>query len=394
MDADTVILSGLNEKIWPQTQTPDPWLSLSMQRSLGFSDPEQNTGRAAYTFILPFCAPHVILTWSKKREGSLTLPSRWLQQLFAVLEKNNITWKDYQHPALVWAKNIDRPQRIVPRNAPAPCPPIALRPTSLSATDIREWFNDPYNLYARKILDLKQPDPIDHTAGAREWGIIIHAILEEFLPYVAEADARERFDRIADKILETQTIEPLQRLRWQLRLGRIAQEVIALYDNDTAARYQEVTGRITRQAPHTKITIHGRADLISVSGSSITVCDFKTGNVPGQTEIADGRDPQLAILGLIAQENGFKEFSNKSISGLGYIGVKGKYNVVLQHKHFEKPEELIEKNNLRLTEYISQYYTASTPYSAQSYSLHRYDPYEHLKRTAEWSIPQAENEDA
>ena len=62
---------------------------------------------------------------------------------------------------LVWARELDAPitpaptaLRMAPR--PDPAPPVALRPIELPVTAIETWVRDPYAVYARYILRLRQ----------------------------------------------------------------------------------------------------------------------------------------------------------------------------------------------------------------------------------------------
>jgi ATP-dependent helicase/nuclease subunit B len=393
-DADLVILAGLNEKIWPPQPPGDPWLSQPMRRSVGFTDAQARMGQSALKFMNLFCAPDIMVSWSKEREGSPALPSRWLLQIFAVMEKNGLKREDYMQPACIWAQGLDRPSKLQPRTAPAPVPPLELRPKKLSLTEIRNWFNDPYSLFVKRILDLEPLDPIDHTIGAREWGTIIHEIIEKFLPRVDEADPLAVFNRIAENELALYSIDPLQKMRWQQQLARIGQELLAVYQGQTAKSYGELPGHITRAIDGTDITIHGRADLISIEADRVTVTDFKTGTLSGEKDILAAKDPQLALLGLIAREGGFDGLKAADVDRLQYIGIKGRHDRVFEEKVFDNPDTLIEANADKLMEMLVAFYRDKAPYHAEQAAGARYDTYEHLKRAAEWALPQEEEEEA
>ena len=63
---------------------------------------------------------------------------------------------------------------------PAPCPPLAARPTRLSVTEIEHWLRDPYTIYARHILRLLPLDAVDTAPGARDRGTVIHGAIGDF----------------------------------------------------------------------------------------------------------------------------------------------------------------------------------------------------------------------
>ncbi len=47
---DRVIIGEVNENIWPQAVTADPWMSRPMKREFGFPLPERTVGVGAYDF--------------------------------------------------------------------------------------------------------------------------------------------------------------------------------------------------------------------------------------------------------------------------------------------------------------------------------------------------------
>ena len=73
---------------------------------------------------------------------------------------------------LDWQAKLDRPAAVRPIAPPAPCPPVAARPRTLSVTEIETWRRDPYAIYARHILRLKPLDPLDAEPGAAERGTL------------------------------------------------------------------------------------------------------------------------------------------------------------------------------------------------------------------------------
>ena len=68
-DVDTIILAGLNEGIWPNTSSNDPFLSRSMKAEIGLEPPERRIGLAAHDFQMGMGAHNVILSRSKKSKS-------------------------------------------------------------------------------------------------------------------------------------------------------------------------------------------------------------------------------------------------------------------------------------------------------------------------------------
>ncbi len=152
LQADLVILGGLNEGAWPPDAGHDPWMSRPMMKQFGLPSPERGTGLAAHDFVQGFCAPEVVLTRARRVDGAPTVPARWLQRLDTVLQAMDID------PALLtnkggrWLEAVRAMDRATEQRAcvrPAPCPPVNLRPRKLSVTQVETWMSDPYSIYAQ-----------------------------------------------------------------------------------------------------------------------------------------------------------------------------------------------------------------------------------------------------
>ncbi|MBY0420671.1 MAG: double-strand break repair protein AddB, partial [Parvularculaceae bacterium] len=92
--ADLVILSGLNEGVWPGEVGADPFLSRGMRRALGLPSPERGIGLAAHDFGMLAAAPRVLLTRAARQDGAPTTPSRWLVRLKNILRERTINSVD------------------------------------------------------------------------------------------------------------------------------------------------------------------------------------------------------------------------------------------------------------------------------------------------------------
>jgi ATP-dependent helicase/nuclease subunit B len=70
------------------------------------------------------------------------------------------------HPAVGWARSLDlSPTGPKPVTPPRPCPPVAIRPSRLSVTEIETWLRDPYAIYAKHILRLPALKPLARRRG-------------------------------------------------------------------------------------------------------------------------------------------------------------------------------------------------------------------------------------
>ncbi len=202
---DRVVLGGLNEGTWPGQTRLDPLLSRPMRERLSLEPPERRIGLAAHDFAQALGHPEVWLTRADREDGEPKVASRWLQRLTAHAGKDLAdAMRARGRRYLDFARRLDRAERIDPPRRPAPSPPVALRPTRLSATRIETLIRDPYAIYAQYVLRLSPFEPLGKLPDARERGNLVHDILEDFVrerprgPFDADALLRTPRDRPRD----------------------------------------------------------------------------------------------------------------------------------------------------------------------------------------------------
>ena len=181
MDADLMLLGGLDEMVWPPQARADAFLNRPMRAALGLTPPERKLGQTAHDFTQAMGRRRVILSRAQKRGGAPTVASRFLQRLAALGDETFAGCALRGRKYVELARLVDRPPasaREIKR--PLPRPPLDLRPTSLSVTRIETLRRDPYALYAELILRLVPLDPIAPAPGPAEAGSAIHAALEAF----------------------------------------------------------------------------------------------------------------------------------------------------------------------------------------------------------------------
>ena len=196
LDADVVVLAGLDETIWPPQPKGDAFLNRPMRAQLGLTPPERRIGQSAHDFAMAMGARQVVLTRAAKRARAPTVASRFLQRIAALAEAPVYAAMRARGDRLVsLARLLDAAQPCAPLPRPAPRPPVDLRPTSLSVTRVETLRRDPYAIHAERILELQPLAPLDFAIGASEQGMGVHEALKalverwprEFLPEEARA---------------------------------------------------------------------------------------------------------------------------------------------------------------------------------------------------------------
>lgn len=392
--ADIMVLGGLNEGTWPPQPPADPWMSRPMRQKLGLPLDERRIGLSAHDFCQAMAAPTVYLTRSLRVDGTPTKPARWLLRFETVLEASNLKLKGNSDQWHHWFKMLDRPVRAQPVQRPAPKPPLAARPRSLSVTQIETWMRDPYAIYARHILGLKAWDPLDDDPGASEYGQLVHKALETFLkayPDSLPANALDLLLAVGRQVFAESLDRPGVWAFWWPRFESVAEWVIAQERQRrplVRSSQCEIDGKLTIAAPAGPFTLQARADRIDImKDGTLVLIDYKTGKPPNKPEIAAGYAPQLPLEAAIANGGGFAQVPDHPVSQLLFWQLKGGDIGGIETSAGDDAQDLAQAALEGLRGLVAAFDDPNTPYEARPYALMapKYSDFGHLARIAEWA---------
>lgn len=403
-EADRVVLGGLVEGVWPPEPRTDPWLSRPMRQQLGLDLPERRIGLSAHDFAQALGAKEVILTHATKLAGAPTVTSRFLQRLSAIAGEDrwNAALKRGEK-YLSWSRSIDRPAEVTPAARPAPKPPLETRPKRLSVTEIEHWLRDPYTIYAKHILRLIALEQVDATPGAADRGTIIHEAIGNF----SRAFAERWPDKPLDELLTfgRQAFAPYNdypeaKAFWWPRFERIARWFVtweADRRKDIAALHSEIYAEF-EVTPNFKL--RGVADRIERrNDGTYAILDYKTGQPPGDREVAIGLAPQLTLEAAMLRQGAFEKIAlGSSVSELTYVRLSGGEPAGKPSpKKFKDatPDQKADEALARLRGVIARFESLETPYQSfvrPQWVGRTYSDYDHLARVKEWSASGGESD--
>lgn len=393
IQADRVILGGLNEGTWPPAPATDPWMSRGMRSDFGLPGPDRSIGLSAHDFVQGFCAPDVILTRALRVNGTPSVPARWLLRFDAVLQALDMSLNDGPHEE--WAAHLDDVKEIAPVRRPAPTPPVSARPRRLSVTKIETWLNDPYSVYAQYVLRLKPLDPLQKPVDAAIRGTLLHKMMDKFVqlhPKTLPENVQSEFLTISAAELANFSDDPALWSFWKPRLARLG-EWIGTHERKWRSEWTfakaEAEGAIEREGPAGIFTLNARADRIDLSrdGSMAAIIDYKSGGKFTKKGMADGTYPQLPLEALILSEGKFDDVPAKPVGMLAYWVLRGGSaggEATILDKDVARA---VDFARVGLDALIATFDHESTPY----YSLPdlsrrpRYNDFEHLARVKEWT---------
>lgn len=387
---DLLVLGGLNEGTWPAAAAADPWLSRPMRQKLGLVAPERAIGLAAHDFAMLAAGPRVVLTRALKSEGTPTVASRWLQRLTQLTAGLDFRERLAGHRAcLTLATALEKPERYEPEGRPAPTPPVARRPRSLSVTEIETWLRDPYAIYAKHVLKLAPLEPLDAAIGPLERGTVVHRILELFLKEGGGSETR--LHAIADDVFRDAGIPHAVQAVWRPRFRKAAHWFLDLERERRAAIAQsflEVRGTMGFPAPGGDFTLRARADRIDMlRAGGAAILDYKTGRPPTADQVTAMLAPQLPLEAAILAAGGFVEIGAVEPAALIYIQFGGGADAG-KRIDIPDPRALATDAELRLAQRIVYFDQETTPYLPRLVPFKRTIPgdYDHLSRVREWAV--------
>jgi ATP-dependent helicase/nuclease subunit B len=260
---------------------------------------------------------------------------------------------------------------------PTPKPDKQFLPKTLWSTDIEKLLKNPYEFYAKKILKLREKEPLFDLFDRRNFGIIIHQLLEKLaekckIKLISSQSQLTAFIyKFARQNLSTAYYHGwIERL---LNLRPLFQEL-----------FVEANGTIDNEyiikTTLNHIEIAAKIDYCLTNDRQISFIDYKTGALPTKNNIIMGFNCQLTIAALIALDN---QITPEKISYLKLIGG----DKLFQEIEINNPllTELITNCRQGLNDIIELFYRQQAAFIAVPKNLHNhnYNQYDHLARTLE-----------
>ena len=392
--ADTMIVSGLNENVWPSAPPEINWLSRDMLKKLGLPSSDLHMGKAANDFIQLTSSTDVLLTRAERNGDVPSVSSPFLTRLRMVLGKTDLTEHLESKSQLASINEaLNKPSQIKPIAPPAPKPPKDARPKQLSATAIETLLRDPYSLYARHILKLNPRETLDSEPSARERGNFIHEILENFVLKYPDEMPKNAYDELIDmgkEVFNERLDNPTVRAFWWPRFEYVAQWFV----NEENERRDfartigtEVPGRLDIETKNGKFTLTAIADRIDrLSDDKLSIIDYKTGTVPTKSAVTRGFSPQLTLEALIALAGGFKGIDASDVGSLEYWKLSGGQPAGKIMPINENINKLEQEALEGLTDLMETFLDEDTPFlpTPRPRLAPRFNNYAHLSRADEW----------
>jgi ATP-dependent helicase/nuclease subunit B len=277
---------------------------------------------------------------------------------------------------------------------PRATPPVETRPRRLSVTEIETWLRDPYAIYARHVLRLRNRDPLDEEVGPLERGNAMHKALELFVaeyPGTLPLDAAARLIAIAEAVFAEMKIPQAVLALWRARLPSAAHWFVEEFERPRRAAiaqsWLEKKGTLVFPAKGGDFTLVARADRIDRrNDGDAAIIDYKTGALPQKNWTATFLAPQLPLEGAILAAAGFDGVPKMDVAELLYVKLSGGAKPG-EPRELENAKTLAGTALAKLQELVALFDDPATPYipRVRPRTQGQEGDYDHLARVREWA---------
>lgn len=375
LNHDLIIVASLNEGDFPTIEAED-WLGRKIKKDLGIDKSLKKIGQNAYDFCNYLCNSEVILTRSLTNSGNILAPSPFLLKLETLAQKQKINFDNKSEYCELLKKQND--STIFKIERPQPKPALEFRPKKLAITDISKLISDPYTIYAKRILQLRELPKIDFTPSYAEFGSFVHKALEEFIKNPQEL---EKSLAASQEIFGQYFLSEEAQLLWWPKFENIFSNFFAAEKEiRTVKNLTEFEVNLVLEG----VAIKGKIDRIAFDNNDAAhIFDYKTGGVPSKIDVLSGYEPQLTIAALMLLESAFKnEIASLNYRKLSFSAAE-KISKISQNS--EEIKILAAAAKAGLEKLFGFFADKNNGYiAAPNLQNYRENEYSHLSRIKEW----------
>ena len=264
-------------------------------------------------------------------------------------------------------------------------------------------MRDPYAVYARYVLNLRQLDRPGQSAEALARGQAVHRAVERLTlswPDVLPDDCEAEIATLLHEELTHHGFEDAAMAR-EGPLARNCARWLAGFEMRRRARGIEIRVeeevQMTFDAPAGPFILTAKADRIELSSTGAAILDFKTGAAPSAKQVKSGFAPQLTLTGAILAEAGLKTSGPVEPEELTYVRVVGRKvpGESAVRAQGAEASDLSMAALAGLKARVARFDDQTTPYLswvAPQFMGNFGGNYDHLARVWEWAVAGADGD--
>lgn len=360
--ADVVILTGLNDGMFPARGYENAWLPKNIAQQIGLPSPDRKVSLQALDFMNLSCGQTVYWLRSAVSGGVQTTESRFLSRIIARHAQIDVSY------GLGILQELAARDNVLPMTLDysAPMPPNDW--SDVYVTELDYLIHNPYAFYVKHILKLKTIDDYWVLPDARHFGLLVHDVIENATDWNVDALVAQ---------MDAQALKLLGRGNiifhfWHKRFLEIA-PIVSRELSDTKNTYAEISGSVKIAGRN----VRARADRIWDGG----VLDIKTGAAPNKNQLLQGNAPQLPLEALMLQSGGFKIKTTYMSAQpvMKFLQLKNNDSRLIEYDA-QTTQMMINGAVSKITDLFNMYSAGGAPYEYHETSDKKYQQYDDLAR--------------
>ncbi len=358
--ADVVILTGLNEGMFPARGYENAWLPKKIAEKIGLPTPDRKVALQALDFMNLSCGGQVYWLRSLQSGGVQTTESRFISRVIVRAGEFNHCTEILD--AVLARDNV--PHKSLDYSVPTP-------PNDWSdvyVTELELLIHNPYAFYVRHILKLRVLDDYWVGPDARDFGNLVHDVVEHATDLRPDVLVSQMDARALEKLGRGSVLFHF----WHKRFIEIA-PIIANELSSVPRAWAEIGGVVKIAGRN----VRARADRIWDGG----VLDIKTGAAPTKSQLAQGNMPQLPLEAYILQSGGFpiQTTQNSKTPIMRFLQLRNNDACVIEYDA-QTTHEMMRAAVDKVTELFNIYSAGGAGYEYRETGDAKYKQYDDLAR--------------
>jgi ATP-dependent helicase/nuclease subunit B len=273
---DAVLVLGADAEHFPLRDQATLFLNGSLQVQLGLSDPDQRLlAQRRELALLLASAQRVLITWQSTVQGEKRAPASALARLSLV---HQAAFGDDLKRPWVWPT---RSGARAPILLPRPQAPT-LVPVTVTASQYATLVHCPYQYFVRTLLGLRALDDLSDEATQRDYGEIVHRILERFHADRLEGTPDTMVEALAalgemvfEEVVGDNPAYLGYRQRWRSVCASYVEWLVGMRDSGWRLSGAEAEATRELQAGGRTLRLNGRLDRLERRADELLIIDYK-----------------------------------------------------------------------------------------------------------------------
>ena len=358
--ADVVILTGLNEGMFPARGYENAWLPRRVAEQIGLPSPDRKVSLQSLDFMNLSCGGTVYWLRSTQSGGVQTTESRFLSRVIA---RGGI----FNNKTDILEEVLAR-DKVVRHSLDYSVPTPPNDWSDVYVTELELLIHNPYAFYVRHILKLRVLDDYWVGPDARDFGNLVHDVVEHATDLRPDVLVAQMDMRALEKLGRGSVLFHF----WHKRFVEIA-PVIANELSSVPRAWAEIGGVVKIAGRN----VRARADRIWDGG----VLDIKTGAAPTKSQLVQGNMPQLPLEAYILQSGGFpiQTTQNSRTPIMRFLQLRNNDARVIEYDA-DTTREMMRAAVDKVTELFNIYSAGGAGYEYRETGDAKYKQYDDLAR--------------